>query len=371
MNLPDEPTCLERRYQDLLATSGLDLPFRDTPPTSWPDLYVNGDLNLRAARQAIRLLESSRGYTTFESIGTEPPADYLYRLARAGVVDGPYLAEGLSALQQVLADQTAEVLIWAEKRKVVFSHPVYAGVYPTGELNAQAQFEPGCGSLILVNSGLMDLIYVFLKTNIASSGGPNAPALITQSQVVTILAEEVNAYLYSEGTQRAWSYPSLPDRMVGRLTLVLRRAEQFVIAHELGHIALGHVDPHGPPSQSSVERELAADDFAVMLLVREVGGSRAKSTYLAGSICTFLILAKLIGAVRRDLGLNIPDADSHPDFDRRELNLRSKLTQVLGGVGVLEAADRFGAWIEQFRPSIVDQIKTVDLVMTRPPFVRR
>jgi hypothetical protein len=369
--LPRELTCLERRYQDLLATSGLDLAFRDATPTSWPDLYVDGDLNVKAARQAIRFLESSRGYTTFESIGTEPEPDYLYRLARAGVVDGPYLAEGLSALQQVLADETTEVLAWAAESRIVLPHPVYAGVFPTGELNAQAQFEQGCGSLILVNSGLMDLIYVFLKTNFASSGSPSAPALITEAQVVKVLADEVNAYLYSSGTQRAWGYPSLPDRMVGPLTLVLRRAEQFVVAHELGHIALGHVQANQEPVSPSAERELAADDLAVMLLVQGVGGSRTEATYLAGSICTFLILARLMERMRGDLELPIPESESHPDFDLREENLRSRLSQVFGDAGVLEAADRFAAWIEVFRPRILEQIRTVDLVMSRPPYVRR
>src|SRR5438067_9828936 len=200
---------LEAAYRSLLESNGLDLEFADTPPATWPDLFEGGEFNPRAAQQAIRMLESQRGYQSFEGVGTEPEADYLYRLAVVGTVGGPYAGEGLLGLQRAIDNQMSEVRAWLASKAIHLPYDVYACVFPTGEFNARAHPAPPFGALLLVNSGLMDLIFTILKTNLASSLDANDRPLLKPIQVVMVLAEAFNAYLYSESSTRSWRLPPL------------------------------------------------------------------------------------------------------------------------------------------------------------------
>lgn len=361
---PTDPMSgLEGAYRALLAQSGLDLAFKDTAPDDWPDVFPGGVFDPRGARQAIRVLESQRRYGSFETVGTEPEADYLYRLAVVGAVDGPYLGDGLPSLQKVLDDQTREIRGWLDARGIDLPYAFFAGVFPTGEFNARARPEPPWGALLLVNSGLMDLIFTVLKTNLASSYGPGDPPLLNESQVVKVLAEAFNAYLFSDSSLRSWGLPPLPDARVGNLGFVLRRAEQFVLAHEVGHVALGHVsiNPQSPSAPHTTDMELEADQFAAQLLAVSLRSSPGpvredEATYVAGGALTFLSLARSIEELQAGLGLEQRDVHSHPDTAGRAAALGAALRRDLPGEGLLRRAQIFSNWMQHFVPEVMTQI---------------
>jgi hypothetical protein len=141
------------------------------------------------------------------------------------------------------------------------------------------------------------------------------------------LAEAFNAYLFGEGAFEAQPLPPLPTARVPIVAFLLRRAEQFVVARELGHLAAGHVDPRavgGAGYHADPANELTADAFAVELLARSVlrqpGELRQKVVrYLAGGVSLFFHVALATEIVRHALDLAATASDSHPPtIERRD-----------------------------------------------------
>jgi hypothetical protein len=376
---PDDANAhLIEAYHALLAEGGLDLAFADRAPDGWPDPYKTGSFDPSAARGVIRMLQQARRYDSYESVGTEPEADYLYRLATVGSVDGPYQGEGLDALQHIVERHMAGLRGALEARGQRLPMAVYAGVYPTGEFNARAHLVPPWGALLLLNSGLMDLMFTVLKTNLASSfSGPDDPPLLNEAQVTKVLAEAFNAYLYSESSIRSMGLPPVPPEREVNLDYVLRRAEQFVLAHEIGHVALGHLNAEGAgkPAIRSREQELAADVFAVDLLASLLsappGPARDnEATFLAGGILNFFEIAVVIVAFETSLGIDRRDASSHPDLAVRGEALVKRIRDVLPGADPLRRVGVFINWLGHYLPGIEETITKVNTLMKRTPYIK-
>jgi hypothetical protein len=374
----DENEQLFNAYRDLLANNGLDLAFSDLAPDRWPDPYQRGFFDPAAAKQVIRFLEQQRRYSSFDAVGTEPEADYLYRLATVGAKDGRYQGEGLAELQEVvnrLMVELRDALAALDRRLTV---PVFAGVYPTGEFNARAHAVPPSGVLLLINSGLMDILFTVLKTNLASSfSGPDDPPLLDESQVTKVLAEAFNAYLYSESSTRSMGLPPLPRERAERLGYVLDRAKQFVLGHEMGHVALGHVQGDGALRRElrSPEMELAADSYAVGLLAALLqsppGPKRDyEATYLAGGIMTFIEMAMVVSVLEQSLDIERRDASSHPDIAGRGAAIAEEIRRSLPGSDPLRRTGVFANWIGHYLPGVLEIINEANTLMKRAPYIK-
>lgn len=168
---------------------------------------------------------------------------------------------------------------------------VYAGLYPTGEFNAEAVLVPGNGGyLFLINFGLMMLINVTSKIIFSQAGGMDTKQktqvtkpLLTNKEAGEYLRDTIRQYL----TLDEWRPTYKQNRIVLHTdalrifkTMLTDNAEKFVLAHEFSHAILGHLDrknlkfkklalPNGKSSISVIEKnwndEFEADALAGLL----------------------------------------------------------------------------------------------------------
>jgi hypothetical protein len=367
---PEQQGPLREEYLRFLASqAGLDLALADNPPSVPPNPFVGGEFDLKATKTYLRWLDRGKGYADWKSVGTEPPADFLYRLATVRK-RAPYLGR-VAGLQRVL-DRDAAALLKVLKdsgRHLPFS--VYVGIYPTGEFNARVEAVGDAGALVLINAGLMDLLFTVLKANLASSGGGKDPPLLNHEQTSIVLAEAFNAYLYGEGSLGAWTLPPLNRQRLLPLEFLLTAGECFVIAHELGHVALGHVRlPTSEQGQAEValttETELAADAFALELLVSG-SAEDTNAQFLAGGVMNVLALATVLETLSTGLDLETPADETHPDLSERWAQVGEDLTIRFPTVQPLERAERFLGWLMQNElPGIARWMRRVNETMRRP-----
>ncbi|MDQ6883586.1 MAG: ImmA/IrrE family metallo-endopeptidase [Candidatus Dormibacteraeota bacterium] len=371
--MPSQQGQLQASYLEYLQSSGLDRAFADHAPKTPPDPYAHGAFDPKIAQADIRWLEQSRGYATWETVGTEPQGVYLARLATVRQRKGPFLGDRLPHLQPVLDGQARALFDAAHRLGVSFPFDIFVGLYPTGEFNAHVQPVAG-GALLLVNAGLMDLLFCVLKANLAASGSDQDPPLLKDRQTAMVLAETFNAYLYGDGSLLAWPLPRLDSNRESFLGFVLRAGELFVIAHELGHIACGHVRlPQRSGAQAEVqltpETELEADAFAVDLLVRGSGFAEDErpAAFLAGGILNILSIAFEVSALADRFRLEQASAGTHPALTERWARLETLLKQRIPTGKVEKRGEMFRGWLTiKYLAPIEEWFDRVNEEMTRP-----
>ncbi|HVT67012.1 MAG TPA: hypothetical protein VHF26_04625, partial [Trebonia sp.] len=182
-------------------------------------------------------------------------------------------------------------------------------LFPTGDFNAMTVWVTG-GALVLVNVGLMGLLFSLLKIHVMSQRVGPAPEdapLVSGTQVEMLLAESLNAYLYGAGSWMAWPTPPLDERRANLIAPTLGVCEDFVLAHEYGHLLAGDRDDPAyltaPPQApvpgleiptASQEAEFAADQRGVEIVTAALepagGFGYAQETYLFTGIMLFFLL---------------------------------------------------------------------------------
>jgi hypothetical protein len=364
---------LRAEYDALLAKLGLDLPFADAAPTRLPDPFAGGSPTIEGMRRAIRFLESGKGYMDWPGVGTEPKPVFLYRLGTVRAREGPYLARPLASLQDLLGRQAAQLLGALKDAGKELPFPIFVGIYPTGEFNARVR-PAGDGALLLINAGLMDLIFSVLKINLASSFDPGKKPLLEEWQAAMVLAESFNAYLYGGGSMKAWPLPRLNRGRESVLGYVLHAAEAFAVAHEIGHVVLGHVHLSGPPAarasvQLTPETELAADAFAVDLVASAMGVSKSDdhAPFLGGGMLTVLAIAVALDVLSKTEGIDVPIAGTHPALGDRWAHLTALLEERFPATDATERGTIFFNWLNRrFVPDIIQWFREVSANVRRP-----
>jgi hypothetical protein len=364
---------LRQHYLAMLRRSGEDLTFADHRPASFSDVLERGRLNRQTLEQMIRMLEDDRGYGSFETVGTEPLFDYLYRLATVRQRKGPYLGDRLPQLQRVLDNQAAEVFRWLDALDLDLPSTVFVGVFPTGQLNARSHVVPDSGVLVLVNAGLMDLIFTVLKTNLATASIKSwGPPLLQREQASMVLTDALNAYLFAGNSFHSWALPRLPKEREPFLEYVLRRAEQFVLCHELGHIFAGHVRVErkdSPTRRPNPEDEFEADRIALSIMTKAAVPGRDSARhgqYLAAGIFAFFVVAKAVEWLQSELGLPISDRNTHPALLDRMNTAEPYLESTLPGPDPIRRAALFAGWMGGHLTGIRDRLGQVDGALRRP-----
>ena len=191
--------------------------------------YLQTDLDRRIHRETVILysVESGAPLILFQDCAINEN-----RTAAAGAIGAKHLARANASRAALFGS--------AGRDQIRLPFDVFAGLYPTGDFNAHVEPVAG-GALILINAGLMDLLFTVLKANLAASGGPKDPPPLRDRQTTMVLAEAFNAYIYGQGSIAAWPLPRLDSDREQILGFVLRAGELFVLGHELGHIVRGHV----------------------------------------------------------------------------------------------------------------------------------
>jgi hypothetical protein len=373
----DRIPALRRAYDEMLKLSGLDLPFSEFRPKSYPNPYASGAFDPKAAGVVQHMLEAERRYVDWPSVATEPRPIFLARLANIKKTSRGFPGARLPYAQRVLTNEMEEVRSWLAKQGAKLPCELFAGLYPTGTLMARIAPVPGEGALVLVNVGLMDLIFSILKINIATPAPGEPQRLLSEERATLALVEVFNAYLYGEGSLGAWPLPRLPEGRERPLDFVLRRCEQFVLCHEIGHLALGHVSIDDPELSEKIgdyepKQESEADHFAVSTMIcahKDDPLWELRSPFLAGAILTFFAIAIVVGSLQETLGLVETGNESHPKLTARMNAIAEHLRAELPGGDLLHPAEVFAAWLLTSAPEILAWLVTINSTFKRPdPF---
>jgi Zn-dependent peptidase ImmA (M78 family) len=156
--------------------------------------------------------------------------------------------------------------------------------------------------------------------------------------------------------------------------LVLQRAEQFVLSHEIGHVVLEHVAINGPEKHHRVgeytpEQEYEADQFAVNLLLRAHKLDplwELRSPYFAGAIMTFFVIADAVRMLQETLGLSSAQTESHPALSDRMNRAAEQLKSALPVPNLFERAEIFTGWLYTSMPEVIQWLVLINEMMLRP-----
>ncbi|WP_033429382.1 hypothetical protein [Saccharothrix syringae] len=322
-------------------------------------------------------------YHTWTQVAAEPPPARLARLVDARVRPGPYRPAHLHDQQRTLDALQPEVLHLAHAAGHPPDTPVLAGVFPTGTLDGLSVPLPGLGVLVLVNTAVLDLLDGVLKIMTGALPNYGTPPLLTDEQATYALAEAVNAYLYGNGAASVRRLPELSGQRLALVGLMVRRATQFVLAHEVAHVLAGHLphagtrtDPGTPvgPLEAQVvgwPREHEADRLAAAMLLHTLDelGPRELDVHepcLVGALLLVLFLHEVTDRLAAELGLTVPFADLHPPPVRRIQSLVEHLAGRVRTPRALDLAADVATWLEDQLTGVRHWLRLVDQALARP-----
>lgn len=218
--------------------------------------------------------------------------------------------------------------IYEEARKIQgpLSQPLAFGIFPFRWFNGHSTSFEGT-SLCLAATGSFDLIETFSTLFAARQKDPRyAAEKLREAIAVYVQSNEVESPKFGLGEGLVdWG------NAAGIHTLLTTAGEQFLISHELGHVALGHTAtaPRGamperatgtlgqPPKGAEVIKpehldEYCADVWALgaMLALSKEPEHKEKVPLFCGGPVVFLGLAMLVEAASR--AARIDTQDSHP-----------------------------------------------------------
>jgi hypothetical protein len=371
---------LREEYRYLLREHGLAYALKDQ------ERPLPGELTPDAGRQLIRQLEAQRMYMSYDDVGTEPVANFFHRLVTVRQRGGPYLGPMATRLQGIL-DQLSKLLDRIVQRSGrELPGPVYVGLFPTGELNAQYHPTPE-GALVLVNMGAMNLVFELLKLNVLAehvSPSPADRALIDDHRAGWLLTEVLNAYIYGRGAFMIQPTPPLPKKRADHVEPYVTACETFILAHEYAHILAGHREspkyalqpatPTGPQSLpvTSQAQEFEADAIAVDMLLRytlEPDRSRhyIVEKQLFGGILFFFLIDDVVRSVAAELtGAPARLVETHPPVQERVHRIGAQLASERRHADTFLAIESFAGWFEAQLPRVRQWFADLEEVMIRP-----
>lgn len=220
-------------------------------------------------------------------------------------LDGDSFTEFLNATNNSLAAKLNGNLIerWA-RAGIGFSGEIFAGVFPTASLNARV-VDRGGVTIVLLNNGIFD----FLVCMASLTYGKQERAVRAR-----LAAKVIQSYFKSCDIPDLFS---LHERISFDFTpsQIASAAESFLIAHEYGHLANGHVTtsqvevsaPGGPitAAKKSRDEEHIADLWAVR---QNCLGDLSRSSIAAELAGAYLVLS-LMQIEEELVGRR---ADTHP-----------------------------------------------------------
>jgi hypothetical protein len=264
---------------------------------------------------------------------------------------------------------------------------IYVGKYPTGSFNAQVM-KTTDGPLVLINTGTEFLIIEIVKLFAMGAIGlvKSAPDAtdeeirnaigMTESEVSEQLARLLYAYVAQGDPAAARKLPMIQGELLIAVSKLAWATQEFLVAHEYGHIVKGHlrglqarnaVDDGGELhlNWKSLEQEVEADATALQMcnaLTFQETGQRiddpAKLILLqmrfAGPTI-FFALADLIEETFKSLvgkrGYLI--VGGHPPSPMRLQYCNEYLLRI-AGERALEVAKVFQNWVDHYKDGVID-----------------
>ena len=236
-----------------------------------------------------------------------------------------------------------------ERRNIDLPQQMLFGEFPTRQFNACVQPKPH-GLLCLLNTGLLKLIY---HVCVASSYAVHAVPAAENKESQAFTAEAVATMMvirlisnYLGGAEHRHVVPSalaLRPEALYDATVLCYASRVFVLAHEIGHVVLGHqsVACERPLSyviagEKSIERskedEFDADGFAQQILLDLDAGKMFPEPLAAGGLAFLMIHAMILEVEAKLLEQpieQIEDSESHPPTWSRIRRLDTFLSERL------------------------------------------
>jgi hypothetical protein len=271
-----------------------------------------------------------------------------------------------------------EVRAAAQNEGATLPLAVFAGIFPTGSFNAQAV---RCkeGALLLINTGLMMLIWqslkiIFMRFSIFDNEAGEivqTPAL-SHEETIFWITDVILAYLFRGNSTFSSILPIQDGHRARVLNQLVHQTEVFVLAHEYAHAVAGHLSespvrktmlPDGEVElvQKSWMQEFEADliGFTFLLNPKTISNPIPREEYQNLSpklACPFLFFAldELVSAVYHHVtGLAaIPNAlSNHPPTSDRIGVLRAAIDNI-GLTPVMGLTDGLISLIESMQSEI-------------------
>ncbi|HEX6345562.1 M48 family metalloprotease [Umezawaea sp.] len=325
-----------------------------------------------------RKLDRGDRYYTWSQVAAEPSPARLHRLSALRLRPDAYSVAELCASQELLDAQSAELVDFAELAGRAVRTPFFAGVFPTGSMNALCRPMPGAGVLVLVDTGLLHLVPDVLKIMIVSRSAFGQEPLLEPSVAAPALAEVFNAHLFGNGAAGARVLPELAGQRRDLLRLMSRRAVQFVVAHEMAHVHAGHLlaswrqtDPNTPVGALDTQavgwpREYEADQVAAGIMLASLAevSPWERDTiepYLVGSVLLVLALHEVVAVLAEATGRSLPFAGSHPPPLLRIQSLVGHLAAHLRTSESIAVAADVATWLDDRVPGVLEWFRMVDV----------
>ncbi|MCS7479576.1 hypothetical protein ACFFQW_19415 [Umezawaea endophytica] len=316
-------------------------------------------------------------YHTWSQVAAEPVPARLHRLGAVRLRPEAYSVAELRASQDVLDEQSGELFELAEMAGRAVRTPFFAGVFPTGSMNGLCRPMPGTGVLVLVDSGLLHLVPDVLKIMIVSRSSFGEAPLLEPPFAAPALAEVFNAHLFGNGAVGARALPDLAGQHLDLLRLMVRRATQFVVAHEMAHVHAGHLlaswrqtDANTPVGALDMQavgwpREYEADRLAAGIMLSSLVGVSpwerdAVEPYLVGAVLLVLALHEVVAVLAEATGLVVPFAGCHPPPLLRIQSLVEYLAEHLRTSESIAVAADLATWLDDRVPGVLEWLRMVD-----------
>ena len=323
-------------------------------------------------------LDGPDRYHTWSQVAAESVPSRLHRLTALRLRPDAYTGAELHASQQVLDGQSAELFGLAETAGWAVRTPFFAGVFPTGSMNALCRPMPGTGVLVLVDSGLLHLVPDVLKIMIVSRSSFGESPLLEPAFAASTLAEVFNAHLFGNGATAARPLPELAGQRQDLLRLMARRATQFVVAHEMAHVHAGHLlgswrqtDPHTPVGALDMQavgwpREYEADRMAARIMLASLAvlspwDRDIVEPYLVGAVLLVLALHEVVSVLAKAAGRVLPFAGSHPPALLRIQSMVEHLAEHLRTPESIAVAAELATWLDERVPGVLEWFRLVDV----------
>lgn len=256
------------------------------------------------------------------------------------------------------AQQLYEILapcLPQELRNMVSSGTVAIG--EIGRNSPEVWYVPleGDGAVIRFHSGMIDFIYAVIRSlsglmvKVTTSGPQNEPA-VSRAEVARYTANLFRQWKWPNRwiwAIRRISYPTfeIAGSVHGRVEEVAKYTELFLLAHELGHVAVDH----GLFSRASEDVELQADTVALELMcnLAAIGGIDLADAYGAA------VLAVRICAGLETAGVRFASLPSQSD---RLKSLRNVAISVSPSMQYFHEISRIAVSYQDLMDGVDDQI---------------
>lgn len=293
--------------------------------------------------------------------------------------------EGLPRYYNLLKDLAKDVELGVKLNNDSLKEEVFVGEFPTGSFNSQVMKVPE-GYIVLINSGLLSLIYQFMKimsfsiafASLDDNGMPIKGTIRGESELskedrIDAIVDLIFSYFEYKDSRFAKRYRAVGGAKGDLISTLTYYCEMFAVAHEYGHILAGHLDkpifdfiesPVGKIEilKKSMMQEHMADLIATHIMLPNLKKFKIEEPDIhaldvaCGPILYFAIDI-LLNYVRTDMDRHIRIPVSNHPLSHKRLEALLKYFTDNGVISVANGAMVYLKWMSDITPDVLKKVK--------------